>query len=174
MSHKTPLTSHKSQQLQITNTFLSTMASHQSQCTPPSTNPDFNPEPEITVDDGIVEQPNSTQNNNNNNNNNENPHTRRQLRGAAVAGGLTGFLLGGPIIAAVAAGGAVLAVTSKGKAGEVVRSTGELTASAGDRLKKVDQKHHVVEKTTKGFSKSCNWAAKKMKPRNQQPPTTSA
>jgi hypothetical protein len=148
------------------------MASHQSQCTPSPTNPAFVPEPDIIVDDGIVEQLNSTQNNNNNNNNNnENPHTRRQLRGAAVAGGLTGFLLGGPIVGAVMAGGAALAVTSKGKAGEVARSSGEVMASAGDRLKRVDQKHHVVEKTSKGFSKSCNWLARKMKPRDQQPST---
>jgi hypothetical protein len=151
------------------------MPSHQSQYTPPSTNPAFNPEPDFTVDDGFVEQLNSTENNNTNIDN-ENPHTRRQLGGAAVAGGLTGLILGGPIIAAVAAGGAVVAVTSKGKAGEVARSSGEVTASAGDRLKKVDQKHHVVEKTSKGFSKgfskSCNWAAKKMKPRDQQPPST--
>jgi hypothetical protein len=147
------------------------MASHQSQYTPSPTNPAFMPEPDIIVDDGIVEQLNSTQNNNNNN---ENPHTKRQLRGAAVAGGLTGFLLGGPIIGAVVAGGAALAVTSKGKAGEVARSTGEVMASAGDRLKRVDQKHHVVEKTSKGFSKSCNWLAKKMKPGDQQPPTTPA
>jgi hypothetical protein len=146
------------------------MASHQSQyttSTPPPTNHTFIPEPEFTVDDGIVEKLNSTQNNNNNNNNNnENPHTRRQLRGAAVAGGLTGFLLGGPILGAVVAGGAALAVTSKGKAGEGARSAGEVMASAGDRLKRVDQKHHVVEKTSKGFSKSCNWVAKKIKPRD--------
>jgi hypothetical protein len=147
------------------------MASHQSQYTPPSTNHAFIPEPDFTVDDGIVEQLNSTQSNNNNNNNNENPHTRRQLRGAAVAGGLTGFLLGGPIIGAVAAGGGVLAVTSKGKVGEVARSTGEVMASAGDRLKRIDQKHHVVEKTSKGFSKSCDWVAKKLKPRSTVPTT---
>jgi hypothetical protein len=149
------------------------MASPQSQYTPSPTNPAFIPEPDITVeDDGIVEQLNSAQNNDNNNNE-QNSHTRRQLRGAAVAGGLTGFLLGGPIIAAVVAGGAALAVTtSKGQAGNVARSTGEVVASAGDRLKRVDQKHHVVDKTAKGFTKSCNWVAKKMKPRDQQPPTT--
>jgi hypothetical protein len=147
------------------------MASHQSQYAPSPTNPACIPEPDITVADyGIVEQLNSTQENNNNNN--ENPHTRRQLRGAAVAGGLTGFLLGGPIIGAVVAGGAALAVTSKGKAGDVARSTGEVMASAGDRLRKVDQKHHVVKKTSKGFSKSCDWVAKKIKPRDQQPTTT--
>ena len=142
------------------------MASQQSQYTPSPTNPAFIPEPDIIVDDGIVEQLNSSQNNDN-----DNPHTRRQLRGAAVAGGLTGFLLGGPILAAVAAGGAALAVTGKGNTGKVARSTGEVMASAGDRLKKVDQKHHVVEKTSKGLSKSCNWVAKKLKPRDQQTPT---
>ena len=147
------------------------MASQQSQYTSSPTNPAFIPEPDIIVDDGIVEQLNSSQNNDNNNNN---PHTRRQLRGAAVAGGLTGFLLGGPIIAAVAAGGAALAVTGKGKAGQVARSTGEVMASAGDRLKRVDQKHHVVEKTSKGFCKSCNWVGKRLKPRDQQSPMTPA
>jgi hypothetical protein len=145
------------------------MASHQSQYMPAPTNPAFIPEPDITVEDGIVDQLNSTPNNKN-----ENPHTKRQLRGAAVAGGLTGFLLGGPILGAVAAGGAALAVSNKGKAGKVARSAGEGMASAGDRLKRVDRKHHVVEKTSKGFSKGCNWAAKKLKPRDQQLPRTPA
>ena len=147
------------------------MASQQPQYTPSPTNPAFIPEPDIIVDDGIVEQLNSSQNNDNDHSD-SNPHTRRQLRGAAVAGGLTGFLLGGPILAAVAAGGAALAVTGKGNAGKVARSTGEVMASAGDRLQKVDQKHHVVEKTSKGLSKSCNWVAKKLKPRDQQTPMT--
>jgi hypothetical protein len=148
---------------------LLNMDSHPSQYTPAPMPPTSIPEPDITVDDGIVEQLNSTLNNEN-----ENPHTRRQLRGAAVAGGVTGFLLGGPILGAVAAGGAALAVTNKGKAGQVARSTGEVMASAGDRLKRVDRKHHVIEKTSKGFSKSCNWVAKKLKPRDQQLPTTPA
>jgi hypothetical protein len=38
-----------------------------------------------------------------NNTNNKNPHTKRDLRGAAVAGGLVGLLLGGPIVGAVEA-----------------------------------------------------------------------
>lgn len=112
---------------------------------------------------------NNNNNNNgcNNNNNNElNPHTRRQLGGAAVAGGLAGLVLAGPVLGVVAAGGAALAVTSRGKTGDVARAGGDAMASVGDRLKKINDKHHVVEKTSKGIVKGCNWVSKRVQPRD--------
>jgi uncharacterized protein YcfJ len=140
-------------------------------------NPAYDAEPEIVYG---AEQPQQNSSNSttqsNNNNQVENPHTGRQLGGAAVAGGLVGLVLGGPIIAAVAAGGAALAVTTKGQAGNVARASGDTMASAGDRLRKVDRKHHVVEKTSKGIVKGCNWVSRRLKPKNAstRPPTQAA
>jgi hypothetical protein len=99
-------------------------------------------------------------------------HTKRQLRGAAAAGGLTGLVLFGPVIGAVAAGGAALAATSKGGAGNVARASGDVMGSVGDRLKKIDKKHHVVEKTSKGVVKGCQWVSKRLKPRDATPSQT--
>jgi hypothetical protein len=141
---------------------------------PPPVNPVYDAEPEIVY---AVEEPpqqhspnSSTTQSNTNNQVVENPHTGRQLGGAAVAGGLVGLVFGGPIIAVVAAGGAVLAVTTKGQAGNVARASGDVMASAGDRLRKVDRKHHVVEKTSKGVVKGCNWVSRRLKPKNASTP----
>jgi hypothetical protein len=151
---------------------------------PPPVNPVYDVESEIVHADAEPEivygveppptnAPDSSTTPSSNTNNQavvETPHTGRQLGGAAVAGGLVGLVLGGPIIAAVAAGGAVLAVTTKGQAGNVARASGDAMASAGDRLRKVDKKHHVVEKTSKGIVKGCNWVSRRLKPKNASTP----
>lgn len=86
----------------------------------------------------------------------------RVVGGAAVAGGLVGFALAGPVVGLIAAGGVAVTATTKGTAGEVARATGNVTAAAGERLKKFDNKHHVVQKTSKGVVKGCNWVSKKL------------
>jgi hypothetical protein len=136
---------------------------------PPPSNPDYayTQEPEIIY--GVQEQassPNHSNQDSNNNNADEKRHTGRQLRGAAVAGGLTGLIFVGPIVGLAAAGGAAIAATTKGSGGNVVRATGEAVSSVGDRLKKMDEKHHVVEKTSKGFVKGCSWVSNRLKPKD--------
>jgi len=77
----------------------------------------------------------------------------RQVGGAAVAGGIAGLMLiGGPIAALVAAGGAAVAATTPGRVGEVTRSTvGEATATAGEGIHGFCEKHDVVGKTRAGL-----------------------
>lgn len=89
--------------------------------------------------------------------------TKRQVGGAAVAGALAGLLLAGPVGSVVVAGGAALCATTRGQVGNVARASGEMMASAGDRLKKLDQKHHVVDKTSKGIIKGCDWVSHRLK-----------
>jgi len=72
------------------------------------------------------------------------------------------MMLGGPLIGAVAAGGAALAATTKGQAGQVARAGGETMASMGDRLQKINRKHKVTQKTSKGIVKGCHWVTKKL------------
>eukprot|EP00537_Pseudo-nitzschia_pungens_P011735 CAMPEP_0172391630 /NCGR_PEP_ID=MMETSP1061-20121228/7984_1 /TAXON_ID=37318 /ORGANISM="Pseudo-nitzschia pungens, Strain cf. pungens" /LENGTH=174 /DNA_ID=CAMNT_0013122301 /DNA_START=190 /DNA_END=714 /DNA_ORIENTATION=+ len=90
-------------------------------------------------------------------------HTKRQVRGAAVAGGVTGLVLLGPAAGLLAAGGAALATTKgKGKVGEAARATGDSISDLGKSVKKFDEKHHIKEKTSATIVKGCHWISKKL------------
>jgi len=87
----------------------------------------------------------------------------KQVAGVATASGIAGFLVAGPVAGVAAAGGtAYLAHKKKGKAGELARDCGSVVAKAGDKIKKFEKKHHVTQKTMRGFSKGLNWASKKL------------
>ena len=90
----------------------------------------------------------------------------RAMGGAAVVGGVAGLIMVGPLVGLAAAGGAAALATTKGKAGDVTRATGEAVASAGSRLKKMDQKHHITDKVAKSVVKSANWVSKQVKPKS--------
>ena len=83
--------------------------------------------------------------------------TGRQLRGAAIAGGLLGLAVAGPAVAAVAGvGAAVVAATNTGTAGEVVRKCGGATTAvcgstiaACGKVKRLSGEHQLVGKSLK-------------------------
>jgi len=112
---------------------------------------------EIVYGDLGQSSPNSPDPRTNTNSSPSQSHTNRQLTGAAVAGGIAGLVIGGPLLAVVAAGGCALAVTNQGQAGKVARAGGEATASVGDHLKKIKAKRAV----TKGYK----WAANRITPK---------
>ena len=95
--------------------------------------------------------------------------TLRQVSGAAVVGGIVGCCLLGPFVGILAAGGAAALATSKGSAGSVARSTGDVAADAGVRLKEINKKHQIVEKTSNGIVKGCRWVSDQLK--HKQPTT---
>ena len=105
-------------------------------------------------------------------NNTQDPKTerrllRRQVGGAAAAAGVAGLVVVGPIVGVLAAGGAAAgAALGKGPGGKIARGTGEVVANAGDRLKKIDNKHQVVKKTTTGVSKGYKWVSSKVRRNN--------
>ena len=68
---------------------------------------------------------------------------------AAIAGGVTGLVIAGPIIGVIGAIGAGALASQKNKAGDVARASGDVVISAGERAKQIDEKHHVVDKTKK-------------------------
>jgi hypothetical protein len=82
------------------------------------------------------------------------PGTPRQVGGAAAAGCLAGLVLAGPVIALLTAAGAAAVATSRGKPGDFARHSGDVMADAGDRLKRFDEKHQVVEKSSRWVSKT--------------------
>ena len=91
--------------------------------------------------------------------------TFRAMGGAAVAGGVAGALLLGPLVGIVAAGGfAATAAHQSSKAGQFARSTGEAVAGVGDRLQKFDHEHHVVDRVTEQFHKTATFLSEKLEP----------
>ena len=74
--------------------------------------------------------------------------SRRELGGAAVAGGILGLAIAGPMVGLVAGAGAAAVTTTKGKAGEIARASGEVVSSGGDRLKQWNTKHRVTSKAS--------------------------
>ena len=90
------------------------------------------------------------------------PGTKRQIQGAAVAGGVTGLVLIGPAAGLLIAGGAALATSGKGEIGKAARATGDSVSDLGRSLKKFDDKHKIKDKTAKGIVKGCNWVSKRL------------
>merc|ERR1719330_347876 len=76
---------------------------------------------------------------------------RREFGGAAVAGGLLGLALAGPMVGLVAGAGAAALTTTKGEAGKIAKASGEVVCSGGERLKQWNRKHHVSAKTNKAI-----------------------
>mmetsp|Transcript_5954 Transcript_5954/g.8933 ORF Transcript_5954/g.8933 Transcript_5954/m.8933 type:complete len:174 (-) Transcript_5954:115-636(-) len=68
---------------------------------------------------------------------------------AAIAGGVAGLVVAGPLVGVIGAVGAGALATQNNKAGDVARASGDVVISAGKRAKAVDEKHHVVDKTKK-------------------------
>lgn len=93
-------------------------------------------------------------------------HTKRQLCGAAVAGGLTGLVTMGPVVGLVVAGGAAFAATRKGKVGVVVRSTGDTMADIGKSIMEFDRNHGISDKTADGIIKGNRWISKQLQKQN--------
>mmetsp|Transcript_17314 Transcript_17314/g.40187 ORF Transcript_17314/g.40187 Transcript_17314/m.40187 type:complete len:179 (+) Transcript_17314:112-648(+) len=99
---------------------------------------------------------------------------KRQMGGAAVAGGIVGLVVGGPVVAALAGVGAAVAATMDGRVGKGVQKTGEVVASAGDKIKEADsnsmgigerlqafnEKHQLTHGASKSIRKGFNLLTK--------------
>jgi len=74
--------------------------------------------------------------------------TNREVGGAAVMGGLVGWVMGGPFVALVGAGGTAAVATTETKVGKLARKGGEKMACAGDQLVLLERKHRLIERGT--------------------------
>ena len=70
--------------------------------------------------------------------------------GAALAGTAVGMTMVGPVIGLISGIVAATIATKDTKAGDVARSTGETVLTAGDQIRDLDERHHIVEKTKWG------------------------
>jgi hypothetical protein len=66
---------------------------------------------------------------------------------AGIAGGVVGTLLGGPLLGAVAGGAAAYCVEQEGAAGDISRALGEVAKTTGAKVKELNEKHHLLEKS---------------------------
>jgi hypothetical protein len=96
--------------------------------------------------------------------------SKAEVNGAAVAGGLAGILLGGPIIAALAAAGAAyLAASKEGDAGDWARKSGKAVNDLGKSLVKVEKENKLLDKATNELVKSARWVEKRMSSTKSNP-----
>eukprot|EP00542_Grammatophora_oceanica_P012096 CAMPEP_0194031512 /NCGR_PEP_ID=MMETSP0009_2-20130614/4672_1 /TAXON_ID=210454 /ORGANISM="Grammatophora oceanica, Strain CCMP 410" /LENGTH=159 /DNA_ID=CAMNT_0038671693 /DNA_START=119 /DNA_END=594 /DNA_ORIENTATION=+ len=91
-----------------------------------------------------------------------------QFVGAAVVGGVVGLVVGGPLIAVGLGAGAVALAATKTRAGKVTRQTGGAVASVGGKVRQVDQKHHISEKTGNAFKRGWKFVSGKGRTSNEE------
>ena len=103
-----------------------------------------NGSPSNTVEEEYGEIHNITTTESNNNLN----ASDKVIGAAAIAGGVAGLAISGPIIGLVGAVGVgALAATQPNKAGDVARASGDVIIAAGEQAKEMNEKHGIVDKT---------------------------
>jgi len=81
------------------------------------------------------------------------------IAGAAVAGGVAGLVLLGPLTAVVAAGGAAYAATRKDDVGAAAQATGKATVAVGDKAVEFDKQHDISGKAKKAAADAARAAS---------------
>ena len=67
---------------------------------------------------------------------------------SGVTGAVLGFLFGGPILSALLGFGAAYLSKKDGAPGDAARALGDVGISVKEKAVEVDEKHHIVEKST--------------------------
>ena len=89
--------------------------------------------------------------------------SRGEVNGAAVAGGIAGACLAGPIGAIMAAAGAAfLAAKKEGDAGDWARKSGSTLNEVGKKITTFEKDNNILDKTTKSLVKSAGWVEKQL------------
>ncbi len=68
---------------------------------------------------------------------------------SGATGAIVGFLFGGPILSALLGFGAAYVSQKTGAPGDAARALGDIGLSVRNKAKEVDDKHHIVEKSSK-------------------------
>jgi hypothetical protein len=77
----------------------------------------------------------------------QDPEGQACRRGAGVAAGVVGFVMGGPVVAILLGFGAAYATNTMGATGDVARAIGEVALVAKKKAQEVEEKHNLVDKT---------------------------
>ena len=81
------------------------------------------------------------------------PANEKMVR-SGVTGAVIGFLFGGPLLSALLGFGAAYASQKNDTVGEYARSLGDFGVSVRDRAVALDEKHQVVEKSSKAATEA--------------------
>mmetsp|Transcript_112012 Transcript_112012/g.157023 ORF Transcript_112012/g.157023 Transcript_112012/m.157023 type:complete len:197 (+) Transcript_112012:53-643(+) len=71
-----------------------------------------------------------------------------QMVASGTTGAVVGFLFGGPILSALLGFGAAYASKKEGATGDAARALGDMGVSVREKAIEVDEKHHIVEKSS--------------------------
>jgi hypothetical protein len=86
---------------------------------------------------------------------NESSDSERQMVNSGVTAAVFGFLfLGGPIGAVILGFSTAYASQKEGAAGDVARSVGDIGVSIKEKAKQINEKHHLVERTSEAATKA--------------------
>ncbi|CAB9508028.1 expressed unknown protein [Seminavis robusta] len=95
--------------------------------------------------------------------------SKGEVNGAAVAGGIAGMLLAGPVFGAVAAAGAAyMAASKEGDAGDWARKSGSAMNDLGKSLVKVEKENKLLDKTSRSLVHGAKWVEKKLSSNKSQ------
>lgn len=89
--------------------------------------------------------------------------SRREVNGAAVAGGIAGALIGGPVVGVAAAvGAAFMAASKKGEVADFARKSGTAMSQVGDKIQQVEKENKILDRTAKEMVKGASWLEKRL------------
>merc|ERR1712224_484091 len=75
---------------------------------------------------------------------------------AGVGAAVLGFILGGPIVSALLGFSTAYAVRKENEVGNAARALGELTITVQEKTSEIENRHHLVENTTKSINEFCD------------------
>lgn len=96
--------------------------------------------------------------------------SKGEVNGAAVAGGIAGVLLGGPLLGVMAAAGtAYLAASKRGDAGDWARKSGKAVTNVGKSVVKIEKENKILDRTSKELVKGAKWVDKQFSSTKSNP-----
>lgn len=95
-----------------------------------------------------------------NNEEEEEEEVKRRMVASGTTGAVVGFLFGGPILSALLGFGAAYVSKKQGPTGDAARALGDVGVSIRDKAVEIDEKHRVVERSTKAANDAWESAKK--------------
>jgi len=87
------------------------------------------------------------------------PSSSSSIGPAAVAGGVLGFLIGGPVFGVLLGLGSGFASTRQGAAGDIARATGDVAVTVKEKATEINQEHHMTQKLSDTARRFCHFVS---------------
>lgn len=102
-----------------------------------------------TKDDKLQQPPVVVRSSSSESTSDESHSPKDKMVASGATGAVLGFLFGGPILSALLGFGAAYASQKNGVPGDAARALGDVGITVRDKAIEVDEKHHIVEKSSK-------------------------